>query len=147
MHEPSDGLVLVQNKTSDKPPEKRHNMSTLEQLLHSDQRDSVLSENKYKRASKGNFVLIERRGGKDDLFATEIDPNSSPSVVSSKDGGSFLHNRMSQRHRRPSEQASLIDSMHESADLPDPDSETTPVSKEVRSAVPDGTETKEDTSF
>ena len=39
-------------------------------------------KNKYKRASKGNFVLIEKRyvyggSGKDDLFQTEIDPSFS----------------------------------------------------------------------
>ena len=65
-------------------PDKRDNRSTLEKLLSSEPRDSILSENKYKRPSKGNFILIERRDGKDDLFATEIDP-TMPSVETESD--------------------------------------------------------------
>ena len=92
-------LTLKITKSTDKPQEKKHNKSTLEQLLHSDPRESVLSENKYKRASKQNFVLIEKRyvyggsGVKDDLlFQTDLDPNSNSSVseVKSNNPDSFL---------------------------------------------------------
>ena len=49
----------------------------------------MLSENKYKRVPKGNFVLIEKRGKDNDLFATEINTQLS-SVVNSKNSNSFM---------------------------------------------------------
>ena len=112
-----------------------------------------MSENKAKSASKSNFVLIERRGGKDDLCATEINAHSASSVVESKNEHDFLKGTQMSQPRRPSAQASsLIDSLNESSDLPDPDADELLVTKELDVVIPDMTErrsdapTKEDTT-
>ena len=81
-------------------------------MLHSEPRDSILSENKYKKASKGNFVLIERRG-KDDLFATEVDPN-----VTSVGGSKMSEPQIVIRPSEMNSPSVDIGSLHESSDLP-----------------------------